>query len=687
MVEIKRTSGQSFRQRRIGVVNVDTGASRAARETANTFRGVADAMYKEAVSQQKESGKKFGKNAVTVDPATGNIKIQKLPQNLGAFGQAEAGVEIERQYSIMAQNDLRAGIKLISEQSGGDEAKFEQLYTEFKDKRRKAIVDSGGAEYAQQFDKIATQMGAAARVDIQLENLKQANNLAITNHFEDTRNNTADMVTLLSAGEVEAGEQLRNQIKQSNTENTLLSPVQRAQANSEIDRQYHISGVKGSLGEEVSSNEVLSLTIEASRKSWSEETLQKFPGLKKHANLTSVQWDSVESDLRSLQGSLAKRESQARQMQNAVQGIASGTANKTEKEMVAEQLGVSMQGIVTQGFNAPQMDKYIEAANELPLSVAGYLSRGIGGTLPQDDLPLVLDLVKTAETHRTRSTPEGTFSRGLGLSDADQLKLDYISNYISINGDQSIGEAINTANVIREDKDLREKLINIYGVDSNKEVKSGDGNFVIASKLLKKKRGSLPASVRDETMPVFLQALQMSETSTEALGLYDDWMDKTYTSSSKYMLEGEVTRYSPEQVYADNFKVPEVFEKRSEYNPFYKGQSGFERAVNNLLESGGYADKEIGKDVFFRVDKRRTDSSRAVYFVVDAFGMPLYKEGEPLVYDTDRQKNIVLQGKMMQEAEDNKAIRDGKTTREELIELQKINSELQTLRGIFATGM
>ncbi len=465
MVEIKRTrAGQGVTLNRIGVVNVQSGADKVQAQKAQEFAAFSDFAYKKAAELQVSAGEEAAKGAVTIDPATGEAKVTKVPQGYGKYGNKAMGDIIQKEYAIAAENDTRNTVKQLAADANNDPKEFQKLYGFWKEKRIKALKDSGGVEYVDDFDKMATMYGAGAYTDMRLAKQKATQERNQVLFRQNITVASREISTLYQAGLTGQADDLFKQTVDKLTSNTNLTVEQRANAIKNVEKVQQQSIVAGVV-ENMDSLAVEALTVEAQQGKWSKQTLKKYPILNKIKSLTSEEWSGIGSRLSTLKGSLVTQEKNVREAAETLGRVMVGAGTPEDAQKVFEVNKINNFAFIT-GSDSKAIDlvKQVGAYPETVLSQYSSMTKGGFIENPQAMLNLLDNFAALSVTETAYGQSQAL--RGMSQDTYDDMKM--IESYVATNGRAAIAGAIANLNAPMNDADALDRMKKVAGSNFEK---------------------------------------------------------------------------------------------------------------------------------------------------------------------------------------------------------------------------
>ena len=662
MVEIKRRrAGQGVTLNRIGVVNVQSGADKVQAQKAQEFAAFSDFAYKKAAELQVSAGEEAAKGAVTIDPATGEAKVTKVPQGYGKYGNKAMGDIIQKEYAIAAENDTRNTVKQLAADANNDPEKFQKLYGFWKWQRIKALRDSGGAEYEAEFDKMATMYGAGAYTDMRIAKQENTQKKAQVQFKENIVSATRQFTSLYQGGATAEADMLFEQSKEKVRSNSSLTVEQSSNMIIALEKAQGQAIVNGAV-EGMSAREVEVLVVEAQQGKWSKETLKNNPSLKKVSSLTPEEWTGIGSKLSTLKGSLVTQEARAKKELTSFNNYISGIAKPEDTSFGLGRDGIDL-GFASSPPNLEILNK-IEKANAWNTeSIARFdavLSGGIDGLE-------AMNIVKNWKQLNVKASMAGEQVRLMGLSQDTYDKLNTLSNALGSLGEKPevLAGAVQRMNLAYDSEDARQIYLKVLGSNLEKpdSTKTSEALKLITDIAVD---GKLPPS-EARRIDAFTAQYVLAKPNASMSDVEDAIQDniKLRYIESDYVTG--LTRLAPEQVFADvademmtaDFSefVNEEFtgEFTSTRGGFIPGgvlvpvvRSPFEKYVYNhvlsklpLSEQNKFTIGKNGNTTLVPVYSQ-SDAEYAEWRVVDKQnGNTLIDaDGKPLMVTTDGLKNV-----------------------------------------------
>ncbi len=411
MVEIKRTrAGQGYKLSRIGVVNVQSGSEQVYEQKAKGYGQFADFMFEQTASMQKEAGAKFAAEVEVLDD-NGKVVSKKIPSGLGKFGQEVAVKEINRRMSVATQNEMKSVAAQFKQAVKGssDPANAFRLNMEtYLAQRTKDITESGGEDFIPTLNEIAYNIGALAEIDIKLEKQDQVNKKNESDLRIYSDDQLASVTTLFSNGKVEEATNLVQSTIQAIEESTLppsakASLVRQQKTNASVSLVNSV--VKGS-----SSNQMRRLSEEAGQLSFSNETLEKFPELKKLGDMEAGLWQSIATDLNTTAGKIAIQQSNVSKAKQAEDLLAYRTSgqvfdnNKSAREALDFHLlsgGVDTSNIFSQEAVTVALETSLAAPFASNVLKRSFANLGGSGVYEPEDIQRAVNIWNNVTQDKT----------------------------------------------------------------------------------------------------------------------------------------------------------------------------------------------------------------------------------------------------------------------------------------------
>ena len=662
MVEIKRTrAGQGRTIQRIGVVNVQSGADKVQAQKAQDFAAFSDFAYKKTAELQVAAGEKAAKGAVTVDPATGEAKVSKVPQGYGKYGNEAMGDIIQKQYAIAAENDVRNTVKQLAADANNDPEKFKELYSVWKEQRKTVLKDSGGAEYEADFDNMASTYGAGAYTDMRLARQAATQKKAQVQFEENIVSASRQFTSLYQGGATAEADMLFEMSVEKVRSNSLLTVEQASNKIKGLEKARRQAIVSGAV-EGMSAREVEALTVEAQQGAWSKETLKNHPDLKKVSSLTPEEWTGVGSKLSTLKGSLVTQEARVEKEYTSYDNYESGTAKPGDTSFGLEKDNIDP-NFVSSPPNPEILSKVAQAGAWNTESVARFdavLSGNIDG-------PEAMNIVKNWKQLSVKSTMAGEQVSLMGLSQDKYDRLNTLSNALGSLGEnpQVLAGAVQRMNLAYDGEDARQIYLKVLG--SNLEKPDSTKTYE-ALKMMTDigVDGELPPS-EARRIDAFTAQYVLANPNASMGDVEDAIQDNIKSRYIKSDYVTGLTRLAPEQVFADvadkmmtadlSAFVNEEFtgEFTSTRGDFIPGgmlapvvRSPFEKYVYNhvlaklpLSEQSKFTIGKNGNTTLVPVYSQ-SDAEYAEWRVVDKQnGNTLIDaQGKPLMVTTDGLKNV-----------------------------------------------
>jgi hypothetical protein len=682
MVEIKRTrAGQSFLNRPIGVVNVRTGSERVAQAEADMFKSISDASFQTAMSMQRSEAAEYLKTVNVMDDE-GKLKVVQIPKGLGKYGNEAVSQELSRRYKIGFENELRQVLPELKMQAQGKPEKLQELFGDYLKTRTDLIKKTGGEDDIPALREIANTLGSAAYNDMRISNIDAQNKRSIMELQANVENAAEDILQLAASGNSDGASTRMLNMKGEINSDPLLGEEDKVRLIDSLEASMNKGKVSRSL-QGKSSVELNRIAIELEQGVLSDETRKTSPQL---LDIPASEYSTIARTFRTQSGRVSVQEELESKIASAKQRIKDGGATQEDIDLAQ---------------SSGQLTRDLILENDmLPTSTKNVITTSFSNPVDKTDEQQVQRLVQAVmdfSNYRTEQTDVGVVKKTMGLDDLTLVRGDYLLSQFNSRGEAGLVEAVNKLNVDMADQDFTFNVRNkMFG--SDKKPKKGDTVFTLAIEFENKHLPNTPPSLRNEMRPILIEAFKTSETPSQALQQYNDVKDMLF-KSSPYFEDGVVSRYAPE-VIATRSGVnegekafTELFaEKRRPLDDTdeFKYKNMFERSVDKFIHAHpDFKDKSITKNIKLRPINRRSDQTKASYYLYDSnTGEVLYGRNGPLVYNTDRLKNQKEMIRIAREADRQKRQEEakGKKTINEVVTErleQNISLRQQSMFGQF----
>tara|TARA_R110002167_G_scaffold162204_3_gene358621 strand:+ start:368 stop:2452 length:2085 start_codon:yes stop_codon:yes gene_type:complete len=676
MVEIKRrTPGQGYIRKPIGVNKVNTESANAYAAEARMFNQIASTGFAVAAGLQKranikdeKAGIAFAETAVTIDEQ-GNASVKPIPDGLGAYGKTAAQEEVVRRYSIASENQLRSAHKLISAQANGDGELYKTLWSQYVADKSDLIVKSDASPYLDDFINIANSYGASGFVDMELERYKQDQEQAQTELRINILDSGADIVRLSAGQKFDAASDVYNQKEAEIKASTLLSPDAKAQSIRFLQKN-RVEGFVSGVTAEATSAELLQISNDAADLKWSKETLQRFPELANISKEMNIElWSGVGSNASIAQSKANQLEVAQFKVNQSFQAVSFGTATPEQLDSAMTESGVNPISIFTEPTE--QMSNLIQDNGSYSASQKTRFDRVASGRTA--NVQEILAVEKVFRNENMGGGAIGAISKKLGLNDETFATMLFISNKIQTAGDSptEVLEAVTQANTVRTDLDFIQHATKLGG--SQIEVTAKDTGITIVRKIASTINEDIPASVKERYLPLYSSIIGSSNSISEAEDIIEKFYEDTYASSN-YIYNADRSLYAPEKVFGQLnalgiFTETEADTRRSgvraKPEDSVRGNNAFERFVNSkVINASSLRDKDTylfggdGANVKLEVVESLSDGKNATYRLIDErTGSSLTDINGPVMFNTSMMQNLIKLDQMSRE-EDQQSVEE-----------------------------
>lgn len=655
MAEQKRpAAGQSYKTPRIGVVNVKTGAAEAEAARGDLFKTASEAGFRVAAAMSQAAGEKFGKEAVTRDPETGDITVEELPNKflLGGAGTAAAKKQIAASYGIKEEINLKNAVVDLTLEAKNDPEVFKELWSKYSSSKEKLISESNASFFLEDYKNLSAQYGSEGYNSLRLKNIKRANDLAETNIRTFVDNSLRGASTLISHGGINEGRELMSQTLERVKASGMLSP----EAFASIERgafseeQQAIANYAMKAGG-ATAREIKRVSIEA-RIGFSEKTLERFPELRELSALDQETRDKISSNLSFIGGKVADEENEQEKDREAIINFASKTA--TPEDLDRSLRGQGLIGVEFVNAPAAQSDQtreLVKIVREQGVYPTASKKALIGIVSGRERKPeIIANAINFFDMTKQKETASGIVPTNNNLDDETYAKLQFISDYINYYGANRAAEAVDFANVTMSSQDFREKMVRIGGTQV--EIKQNDSFTTAVDKLAAETLSDYTASERKRLMPFFVKQLQLQDNLSD-VGSETEKYYEVISRETDYIQGATRSIYAPERFF-ENINLSEIIEGTEETSFFEDNY--FDYYINtNIIGRSGPQNKNmiIGRDVGnvkLVPIPSQSDDKRATYqFVNVDTGLSLLdSQNNPLQFHTDMLKNEIKKVRMKQ---------------------------------------
>ena len=195
MVEFLKAKPTTFLNKRVGIVNADTGAIQAANTLANVANKIASEQFKQATLDEKKFGENYALSLPTRD-LNGDLKFEKLDKNLSAVAREAAEPIRRKQYaealSVDIYNNLNE-IRLNSKTSDEFNSKTNAFMGEYINQ----ISNVGGKEYANLITENIAKLGSQHFYAMATEERKKELRIASLNSLAINEKTTDELEAYL----------------------------------------------------------------------------------------------------------------------------------------------------------------------------------------------------------------------------------------------------------------------------------------------------------------------------------------------------------------------------------------------------------------------------------------------------------------------------------------------------------
>lgn len=199
MVEIKRTAaGQSFTNKPIGVVNVQTNREKIYQQEARNFQNASNIALDYAKNLQIKEGQEFGRT-VAVRDESGKLFYPELPKSLGRYGTDSANEIMQKRYITSATNDLQA----FANQAAAtyqDPNEYKNVVSDYIANTSKQIEASGGSSVLGAYSESAYAYVGQQASKLALQKLQRSEELAKANTKVAIESYQSDVLSDIEAG-------------------------------------------------------------------------------------------------------------------------------------------------------------------------------------------------------------------------------------------------------------------------------------------------------------------------------------------------------------------------------------------------------------------------------------------------------------------------------------------------------
>ena len=655
MAEQKRpVAGQSYKTPRIGVVNVKTGAAEAEAARGDLFKTASEAGFRVAAALSQAAGEKFGKEAVTRDPETGDITVEELPNRflLGGAGTAEAKKQIAASYAIKEEINLKNAVVDLTLEAKNDPEVFKELWSNYSSSKEKLISESNASFFLEDYKNLSAQYGSETYNNLRLKNIKRANDLAETNVRTFFDQSLREANTLTISGGINEGQKIIDNAFEKAKSSGYVSPEALASmARSGFAQQQQAIATYAMRAGNATAREIKIVSSEI-RRGLSEKTLKRFPDLRKLSELDQETRDKISSNLSFIGGKVADEEGEQEKDREAMINFASRTATSEDldRALRAEGLiGVEfVEAPASQSKQTQELVGIVRQQGVYPTATKKTLTGIANGK--REDAEIIANAINFFDMTKQKETASGIVPTNNNLDDETYAKLQFISDYIGTYGAGRAVEAVNFANATMSSQDFREKMVSIGGTQV--EIKQNDSFTTAVDKLAAEALSDYTASERKRLKPFFVKQLQLQDSLSD-VGSETKKYYEAISRETDYIQGATRSIYAPERFF-ENIDLSEIIEGTEETR-FFK-DSYFDYYINsNVIGRSGPQNKGmiIGRDVGnvkLVPIPSQSDDKRATYqFVNVDTGLALLdSQNNPLQFHTDMLKNEIKKVRMKQ---------------------------------------
>ena len=493
--------------------------------------------------QQEEIGKKFGESAVVVD-SDGFISVREIPNGLGEHSFEAAQEEMIKRYETRSQNNMKNVLKSVTAQAAGDEELFKKLWSQYVSDTSDQIKNSDVSPYLQDFINTANQYGAGAVVDIQLEKYEENEKNAESDLRINLSDAAAAITNLTSAGNAIQAFELYDNATNRIQNSNLLSPEAKVSSYENLKKTL-TDGLFSNIVADATSAQLLQIGSDISDNSWSSETIKSFPRLQSLVPLLDTEsWAKLGSSASKAQSKANQIEVQQQNLLDTNMRVNLGSGSAEDLDVIFNENNVNSTAI----FVAPNdaLSSLIQNNNTYSETQKSFFDRVVNGNTTNAEE--VRAVVKVFINENLQGSAVQGVVKNLGLSNDTFTGMLFISDQMKVAGDSDgvILNALERYNTIRSDLDFRKKASEIGG--NQIEVSEKDNGLTIAKKIADVINTDIPPSVKRQFLPQYIRLIESNTSLSDVSRQMGKFYESVYLPS-QYIYGEERSLYAPEKIF------------------------------------------------------------------------------------------------------------------------------------------
>ena len=493
--------------------------------------------------EQEEIGTQFGESAVVVGQ-DGSVSVREIPDGFAEFSFEAAQKEIVTRYKTRSENNMRSVLKSITAQSAGDEELFKVLWTQYVSDTSDQIKNSDASPYLQEFINTANEYGAGAVVDMQLGEYEKNEKIAEADLRINLTDASAAITNLTSSGKAIQAFELYDKATNRIQASNLLSPD--AKNSLYVNMKKNLTeGLFSNIVANATSAQLLQIGSDTSDNSWSNKTIESFPRLEALTPLLdSESWDKLGSSASKAQSKAQQIEDQQQKVLDANMRVTLGQGSAEDLDDIFQQNNV----VATDIFVAPSeaLSSLIQTNNTYSENQKSFFDRVVNGNTT--NAQEVRAVVKVFINENLQGSAVQGVVKNLGLSNDTFTGMLFISDQMKVAGDSDgvILNALERYNTIRSDLDFRKKASEIGG--NQIEVSEKDNGLTIAKKIADVINTDIPPSVKRQFLPQYIRLIESNTSLSDVSRQMGKFYESVYLPS-QYIYGEERSLYAPEKIF------------------------------------------------------------------------------------------------------------------------------------------
>jgi len=661
MVEIKKTpAGQSILNRRIGVVNKQTGKEDVYRAQANAFFQLSQSGMRLASTLGRAEAKEYAMGApLEARDENGNLLPAELPDDIwfGRAGRADAKQILDQRYLAQWELDTREQLQNFAKNSPNDPDGLNILATGLFTQTQAMLKEQGDEGLANKIGELGYPIAGEYALKLEQNKAGIEGQLLADNVRQKHDAMVNDFALRVANGDVSFSD-AKALIDQESKNAQVFFNVTSEYAG-DFRRRFSLASferVVSATFPKMSTSEINAaiggLMAVDKDSAIAKEQPELFKIFEEMPQQTRTQ---AEGHMAKVRQNVEAQNKATKEAMQSLRNVNAGLATADDVTTVLEQAQLS-------GFNMLRTEKTREQAVEI-MKAAGSLDKEIikitqeilSGRSYDNQNPgtdaLVLQTVFSALQNDRTFQGVPSFNTQMGLNASEVNKIDYLASAFD-QGPDRFASALTTIATL----DTTYEVVNAIVPDEYQ----GKTLFDVSSKVFDHPSFSdlSPAAKRD-MRNVLLDSLVLNRN-------FDTAVDATREAYDKYYTESEYSEFATRD--APEARFPELsMDKDHRYNFWtyaiesFKGdrrkagtiptsrqeaqelapRNPFKSHVNKLLSLSTASDLTV-EDVWLDVDHAKTDHKRVVYtFRERKTNNPIMRsDGTQVIFDSNHLKNL-----------------------------------------------